>query len=53
MPGDGTGPEVTIEALKVPKTAYDKLNFKYESTEFDFIKLFLDFSWTAMIECWS
>jgi len=36
IPGDGTGPEVTAEALKVLKTAADKFGFKYESTEFDF-----------------
>jgi len=36
IPGDGTGPEVTAEALKVLKTVADKFGFKYESTEFDF-----------------
>ena len=36
IPGDGTGPEVTAEALKVLKSAADKFGFKYESTEFDF-----------------
>ena len=36
MPGDGTGPEVTNEAVKVFKTAAEKFNFKYETTEFDF-----------------
>ncbi|MBW1769097.1 MAG: 3-isopropylmalate dehydrogenase, partial [Deltaproteobacteria bacterium] len=36
IPGDGTGPEVTAEALKVLNTAADKFGFKYESTEFDF-----------------
>ncbi len=34
--GDGTGPEVTTEAVKVLKTAAEKFGFKYESTEFDF-----------------
>jgi 3-isopropylmalate dehydrogenase len=36
MPGDGTGPEVTIEAVKVLKTAADKFGFKVELTDFDF-----------------
>lgn len=36
IPGDGTGPEVTAEAMKVLKTAADKFNFKVELTEFDF-----------------
>jgi 3-isopropylmalate dehydrogenase len=36
MPGDGTGPEVTAEAVKVVKAAADKFNFKVELTEFDF-----------------
>ena len=36
MPGDGTGPEVTVEAVKVLKAAADKFNFKVELTEFDF-----------------
>ena len=36
LPGDGTGPEVTVEAVKVLKTAADKFNFKVELTEFDF-----------------
>ena len=36
IPGDGTGPEVTAEAVKVLKTAADKFNFKVELTEFDF-----------------
>jgi len=34
--GDGTGPEVTAEAVKVLRTAAEKFGFKYESTEFDF-----------------
>jgi 3-isopropylmalate dehydrogenase len=36
MPGDGTGPEVTAEALKVLNVAADKFNFKVDLTEFDF-----------------
>jgi 3-isopropylmalate dehydrogenase len=36
MPGDGTGPEVTAEAVKVLKAAADKFNFKVELHEFDF-----------------
>ena len=36
IPGDGTGPEVTAEALKVLKSASDTFGFTYESTEFDF-----------------
>jgi len=36
MPGDGTGPEVTVEAVKVLKAAADKFNFKVELQEFDF-----------------
>jgi len=36
IPGDGTGPEVTKEAVKVLKAAADKFNFKIETTEFDF-----------------
>jgi 3-isopropylmalate dehydrogenase len=36
IPGDGTGPEVTIEAVKVLKTAAGKFGFKVELTEFDF-----------------
>ena len=36
MPGDGTGPEVTAEAVKVLRTAADKFGFKVELTEFDF-----------------
>jgi len=34
--GDGTGPEVTAEAVKTLKTAADKFKFKVELTEFDF-----------------
>jgi 3-isopropylmalate dehydrogenase len=36
MPGDGTGPEVTAEAVKVIKAAAAKFGFKLEMTEFDF-----------------
>jgi len=36
IPGDGTGPEVTAEAVKVLKVAADKFDFKLELTEFDF-----------------
>lgn len=36
MPGDGTGPEVTVEAVKVLKAAAAKFGFKLDLTEFDF-----------------
>jgi 3-isopropylmalate dehydrogenase len=36
VPGDGTGPEVTAEAVKVLKAAAAKFDFKVELTEFDF-----------------
>ena len=36
MPGDGTGPEVTAEAVKVIKAAAAKFGFKVDLTEFDF-----------------
>ena len=36
IPGDGTGPEVTAEAVKVLAAAAEKFGFKYETTEFDF-----------------
>jgi 3-isopropylmalate dehydrogenase len=36
MGGDGTGPEVTAEAVKVLKTAADKCGFKVNLTDFDF-----------------
>jgi len=36
IPGDGTGPEVTAEALKVLNAAADRFGFKYETTEFGF-----------------
>ena len=34
--GDGTGPEVSDEAMKVAKVAADKFGFKLEFTEYDF-----------------
>ena len=34
--GDGTGPEVVNEGLKVLKKASEKFGFKYETTMFDF-----------------
>jgi 3-isopropylmalate dehydrogenase len=36
IPGDGTGPEVIAEALKVLKTVSQKYGFKYETTSYDF-----------------
>ncbi len=36
IPGDGTGPEVTAEAVKVLKATAGKFGFKVELTEFDF-----------------
>ncbi|HNY28840.1 MAG TPA: 3-isopropylmalate dehydrogenase [Candidatus Sumerlaeota bacterium] len=36
MPGDGTGPEVTAEAVKVLKVAADKFGFKVDLTDYDF-----------------
>jgi 3-isopropylmalate dehydrogenase len=36
IPGDGTGPEVTAEAVKVLKTAANKFRFKVDLTNFDF-----------------
>ena len=36
VPGDGTGPEVVAEGLKVLEAAARKTGFKYETTEFDF-----------------
>ncbi|MCK5225457.1 MAG: 3-isopropylmalate dehydrogenase, partial [Planctomycetes bacterium] len=36
MPGDGTGPEVTTEAVKVLKAAAGKFSFKVELADFDF-----------------
>jgi 3-isopropylmalate dehydrogenase len=36
MGGDGTGPEVTVEAVKVMKAVADKFKFKLDLTDFDF-----------------
>ncbi len=36
LPGDGTGPEVTAEAVKVLHAAAGKHGFSVETTEFDF-----------------
>ncbi|MBI4982933.1 MAG: 3-isopropylmalate dehydrogenase [Candidatus Omnitrophica bacterium] len=36
IPGDGTGPEVVNEGLKVLEAAGKKFNFKYETKTFDF-----------------
>lgn len=36
IPGDGTGPEVVREGLKVLDAASKKFGFKYETKEFDF-----------------
>jgi 3-isopropylmalate dehydrogenase len=36
IPGDGTGPEVIAEGLKVLDAAAQKFGFKYETTTFDF-----------------
>jgi 3-isopropylmalate dehydrogenase len=36
IPGDGTGPEVIAEAVKVLKAAASKFKFKVELTNFDF-----------------
>ncbi|MBC8481333.1 MAG: 3-isopropylmalate dehydrogenase [Planctomycetes bacterium] len=36
MPGDGTGPEVITEAVKVLKAAAEKFDFKVNLTDFDF-----------------
>jgi len=36
IPGDGTGPEVTVEAVKVLKAAAAKFGFKVDLTEYDF-----------------
>jgi 3-isopropylmalate dehydrogenase len=36
IPGDGTGPEVIAEAVKVLKVAADKFKFKVDLTNFDF-----------------
>jgi len=36
IPGDGTGPEVVNEGLKVLEASAKKFNFKYETKNFDF-----------------
>ncbi len=36
VPGDGTGPEVTREAVKVLQAAASTFNLKFETTDFDF-----------------
>ena len=36
IPGDGIGPEVTDEAMKVFGAAADKTGFKYETIDYDF-----------------
>jgi 3-isopropylmalate dehydrogenase len=36
IPGDGTGPEVTAEAVKVLAAAASRAGFEYETTHFDF-----------------
>jgi 3-isopropylmalate dehydrogenase len=36
IPGDGTGPEVVREGLKVLEAASKKTGFKYEATNYDF-----------------
>jgi len=35
IPGDGTGPEVTAEGLKVLKAVSERFNFKYQLEHFD------------------
>ncbi|MBU2436729.1 MAG: 3-isopropylmalate dehydrogenase, partial [Candidatus Omnitrophica bacterium] len=36
IPGDGTGPEVVREGLKVLEVIASKCNFKYETITYDF-----------------
>ena len=36
IPGDGTGPEVVAEGLKALEAVSRKMDFKYETTEYDF-----------------
>ena len=36
IPGDGTGPEVVNEGLKVLEAAGKKFGFKYETATFDY-----------------
>ncbi len=35
IPGDGTGPEVVREGLRVLEAVSQKMNFKYEAIEYD------------------
>ena len=35
IPGDGTGPEVITEGLKVLKVVSEKFNFKYQLVHYD------------------
>ena len=35
LPGDGTGPEVAREGVKVLDAAAEKFGFKYEKVEYD------------------
>ena len=36
IPGDGTGPEVVAEAVKVLASAAKRFGFKYETVTYDF-----------------
>ena len=36
LPGDGTGPEVVAEGIKVLKSAAARFNFKLNFQQFDF-----------------
>ena len=36
IPGDGTGPEVVNEGLKVLEAVASKFNFKYQTVSYDF-----------------
>ena len=36
IPGDGTGPEVVAEGLKVLEAVSAKVGFKYEPVQYDF-----------------
>jgi 3-isopropylmalate dehydrogenase len=36
IPGDGTGPEVVREGLKVLEAVSKKVGFEYETTEYDY-----------------
>ena len=42
LPGDGTGPEVVREGLKVLGAAAASYDFKYELTEFHFLELIVE-----------